>query len=480
MPRRTFPSLLVLLLCGLLPFAAQAQLHTYPSPAQTALSPLFSVTVSQGGKTAASPVYPCNVINSNVFPRKVESAAFTQFSFGGNPVEVRVRWLGDAPIDSVRVRPLSLGVRATVEGRDIHFLLDRPANVSVEVNGDIFHNLMLFACPEETWTPAKKKTGKGLIYFGPGYHELPGDTLSVPSATTVYVAGGAVVNGHICVDDASDVRILGRGIILSGRHAGLYIRRSRRVRVDGLVLTQLPVGQSDSISISNVKAISSYSWGDGLNVFASSHVNYDHVFCRTSDDCTTVYATRKGFTGNSSHISMRHSVLWADVAHPIFIGLHGNPSRPDTIQQVLYDDIDILDEHEYQIDYQGCLAINAGDDNLVRDITFRNIRIEDIRHGQLVSLRVSFNRKYCTAPGRGIENVLFHNVSYRGCPPETSIIAGYDEERPVRNVRFKNLVINGQLICDDMPEKPKWYKTSDMARIFVGEHVENISFVRSE
>lgn len=480
MTHPTPPRLLALLLCGLLPLATQARLHTYPAPPQATLSPLFSVAVAQDGHQSASPVYPCRVANSDTFPRKEETAAFTQFSFSGNPIEVHVRWLGDTPIDSVRVRPLSLGVQATVEGRDIRFRLTRPANLSVEVNGDIFHNLMLFACPEEEWVPTARKSGKGLIYFGPGYHELPGDTLSVPSSTTVYVAGGAILKGRINVDDATDVRILGRGIVLSGRHAGLSIRRSRRVRVDGLVLTQLPVGQSDSVAISNVKTISSYGWGDGLNVFASSHVDYDHVFCRTSDDCTTVYATRNGFTGGSSHIAMRHSVLWADVAHPIFIGLHGNPSRPDTIQQVLYDDIDILDQHEDQIDYQGCLAINAGDDNLVRDITFRDIRIENLRRGQLVSLRVSFNRKYCAAPGRGIENVLFQNVSYRGRTPDTSLIVGYDETRPVRNVRFENLVINGRLICDDMPGKPKWYKTSDMAGFFVGEHVENISFLRTE
>ena len=27
-----------------------------------------------------------------------------------------------------------------------------------------------------------------------------------------------------------------------------------------------------------------------------------------------------------------------------------------------------------------------------------------------------------------------------------------------------------------MPEKPKWYKTGDMARIFVGEHTEEVTF----
>jgi hypothetical protein len=29
---------------------------------------------------------------------------------------------------------------------------------------------------------------------------------------------------------------------------------------------------------------------------------------------------------------------------------------------------------------------------------------------------------------------------------------------------------------DEMPSKPKWYKTSDMANIFVGEHVEGVEF----
>lgn len=61
-----------------------------------------------------------------------------------------------------------------------------------------------------------------------------------------------------------------------------------------------------------------------------------------------------------------------------------------------------------------------------------------------------------------------------------SIIAGYDETRKVKNIRFEDLTINGQRIYDTMPEKPKWYKTSDFANIFVGEHVEGISFAEGK
>ena len=49
------------------------------------------------------------------------------------------------------------------------------------------------------------------------------------------------------------------------------------------------------------------------------------MFCRNSDDCTTAYATRKGFSGSTRNVRMRNSTLWADVAHPIFIGMPAGP-----------------------------------------------------------------------------------------------------------------------------------------------------------
>ena len=33
-----------------------------------------------------------------------------------------------------------------------------------------------------------------------------------------------------------------------------------------------------------------------------------------------------------------------------------------------------------------------------------------------------------------------------------------------------------QKIADDMPGKPKWYKTSDFANMFIGEHVSDVTF----
>ncbi len=262
----------------------------------------------------------------------------------------------------------------------------------------------------------------------------------------------------------------------------MYVKRSKNIKAEGIIVTQIPVGGSDSVDIKNVKSISSYGWGDGMNVFASDNVHYDGVFCRNSDDCSTVYATRKGFVGGCKNIRMENSTLWADVAHPIMIGLHGSateigPDAPsDTIQNITYRNIDILDQQEKQLDYQGCFGISCGDNNIVRDLTFDDIRVEDFRQGQLINIRIFFNKKYCAAPGRCVENVLFKDIVYNGGHSELSIIAGYDETRKVSGITFDNLVINGVKISDDMPGKPKWYKTGDMARIFIGEHVENVVF----
>ena len=143
-----------------------------------------------------------------------------------------------------------------------------------------------------------------------------------------------------------------------------------------------------------------------------------------------------------------------------------------------YDNLDIICQSEPQVDYQGCLAINCGDGNLVKNVLFDNIRIEQIYQGSLFHVKVVWNSKYCTAAGAGIEDVLFRNIRYYGTQPNLSVIAGYDESHKVCNVRFEGLKINGRVISDDMPGKPGWYVTSDFVPMYVGSHVEGLQFLK--
>ncbi len=464
-------------ICVLTGTVTGAKVEVAGAPQGISLNNDFIVKVRPEGKSkwVLVPTYLVKVDEVRETKHHVEHASMATFDFS-EKVEIEVTY-NKGKIDSARVRPLSYDIPFTIEGNTLQFSLEKPANLSVEVNGDIFHNLHLFANPLDTFKVDKKNPD--LIYFGPGIHRFEGGEFRIPSGKTVYVAGGAVMMGRMLIENVHDVKLLGRGIIDPSVKMGIRIANSRNVYVEGLMATQCATGGSDSVTIRNVKVISYFGWGDGMNVFSSRNVLFDRVFCRTSDDCTTVYGTRLGFEGPSSNITMQNSTLWADVAHPIFIGIHGNVNKPEILENLNYVNIDILDHKEKQLNYQGCLAINAGDENLIRNVRFEDIRIENFRQGQLVNLRIFFNEKYCKAPGRGIENVVFKNVSYTGNRAEISVIEGYDAQRKVRNIRFENLRINGQIISDDMPGKPKWYHTGDMARIYVGPHVEGVSFLNT-
>jgi hypothetical protein len=473
MKTKTILTILLICMINSQVYAVHRTLTTYPAPQGAELNDEFSVNVRQGnGQWQLSPSYLVKVDKLTGTNHIVTSSSVSSFDFNG-VVEVKVAY-NKGEIKTARIRPLSYGITPRIEGNSLFFTLKKSCNISVEVNGDIYHNIQIFANPIET--AIFKKSTKDVIYFGAGIHSCKGEGWKIPSGKTVYVAGGAVLKNRLIIDSVNNVKVLGRGIIDYSVKEGIQIRHSRNISVDGLLMTQIPIGNSTHVKISNVKVISYYGWGDGMNVFACNDVNYDHVFCRTSDDCTTVYATRKGFVGGASNIRMRDAVLWADVAHPIFIGLHGNPEHPDTIQNLRYTDIDILEQNEPQIDYQGCMAIGAGDNNVVRDIIFDSIRVENIRNGQLINIRTTFNKKYCGAPGRHISNISFNNISYNGEKPNISIISAFDAQHPIDSIHFRNFNINGNIISDDMNNKPKFYKTSDMCNMYIGENVNNVTF----
>lgn len=415
---------------------------------------------------------------------KVSEISYCFFDFTGD-VFVKVI-TKNKKYKTARIRPDYRGTIANIQNDStVQFLLFQPENVSVEFDGKITDNLLVFTSKptisKEDAEKAAKTQGRAFRYYPAGMYTE--ETIKVPSNTTVYLDGGSYFSGTFAIEDAENVSILGRGIARPEKgYEGCHVYRSKNVLIDGLVLNTCPIGESQQITLHDVRSISHPQWGDGLNVFGgSSDILYDRVFCRNSDDCTTAYATRKGFNGSVRNVRMTNSTLWADVAHPVFIGLHGaaagpNPELCDTVENLRYENIDIICQAEPQIDYQGCLAINCGDNNLVRNVTFDNIRIEGIRQGCITQVKVGWNQKYCKAPGLGIEDITFRNIRYYGEQPYMSVINGYNEERKVKNITFEGLKINGQSIYDDMPGKPKWYQTADYVPMFVGNHVEGLTF----
>jgi len=457
-------------------------IYTYAAPEGAPLKHDYEVYIQPRGKKEWTKIdtYMAKVnapIGDN--KHKVSEISYCFFDFTGD-VFVKVI-TKNKKFKTARIRPDYRGTIANVQNDStVQFLLFQPENVSVEFDGNITDNLLVFTSKptisKEDAEKAAKAQGRTFRYYAPGLYTE--ETIKVPSNTTIYLDGGSYFLGTFAIEDAENVSILGRGIARPEKgYEGCHVYRSKNVLIDGLILNTCPIGKSSQVTLHDVRSISHPQWGDGLNVFGGcSDILYDRVFCRNSDDCTTAYATRKGFNGSVRNVRMTNSTLWADVAHPIFIGLHGNPEVGDSIVGLTYDNIDIICQSEPQVDYQGCLAINCGDGNFVKDVTFENIRIEQIHQGSILQVKVGWNQKYCTAAGGGVENITFRNIRYYGNQPNMSVITGYDAQHKVKNVTFEGLKINGQQIYDDMPGKPKWYQTADYVPMFVGSHVENLKF----
>lgn len=399
----------------------------------------------------------------------VQTASMVSFDFSGK-VEIQVR-KNNGTVNSVQIRPLSYGIVPEVNSQVITFSLDQPRKLSLEVNGDKLQNLHIFA--NSILKEKPNPDDPNVIYFGPGIHQpkdLPGDVFHITSGKTVFIDGGAVVKAKFLVDSANDVKIIGHGIVFQPER-GVEIRHSQNVTVDGPIFINpkhytIYGGQTTGLTVRNIKSFSTQGWSDGIDLMSCSDVLIDNVFMRNSDDCIAIYGHRWQFFGSARNFQIKNSTLWADIAHTINIGLHGNAEAGgDTIENITFSNIDILEHDEDDRNCQGCMSICPSDNNLVRNIIFEDIRVEDFQEGQLFNIRVLNDKKYSNASGRGVEHVLFKNIQYNGNGANPSIIHGYSKDRLVKDIQFKGVKINGKLI-----------ESADDGDIRIGEHADGIKF----
>lgn len=469
------------------------RLVTYEAPRGAVLRDDYEVKVRvPNGEWQQAAVYEVRVDMHNV-----REASMVYFDMEG-AVEVSVTCRRQELKEAV-IRPLSYAVPFRLERDTILLTLDRPRKLSIECNGDRFGNLHLFANPIETDAPnfddpnvaairpgihrlpdlLKKVSSADILYFMPGMHYLEETLLPIPSGKTVYIAGGAVFVGSLVCDHVQDVAIRGRGLLyLADFHRfsafrGIRIVFSKNISVDGITIVDPPhysifIGKSQGISIRNFKSFSTRGWSDGIDMMASEGIDIDDVFMRNSDDCIAVYGSRWDFYGDARDVTVRNSVLWADVAHAIMVGTHGNHQKNgDTIEALRFENIDILEHHEPQPNYWGAMAINAGDGNTVRSVVFESIRVEEIEQGQLFDVRVVHNKDYNPMPGQRIEQVVFRNIHYAGGSANPSRIYGFDNERITTGLIFDNLWIGDEQV-----------DTINHPALDVNEYARNITFIK--
>jgi polygalacturonase len=341
------------------------------------------------------------------------------------------------------------------------------------------HNLHIFTNGPETFVPNLADTN--LIYYGPGFHEITKDDkyFYLNSNKHLHIAGGAVLKTTIWIEDAQNVTISGHGILDAslvtsdewGRTT-VEIEDSKNIYVKDIIIVKKTLKdnnfhlvRAENVHIDNVKIIASTNWSDGVHMLCSKGLYVNNVFFHTSDDCIAIYASRGSELGSTRDVFVTNSTFWNDRAHPMFIGAHGNPNGQDTIRNILFQNIQVIESYEHINRYQGILAINSGENNVIHKVRFDNITIEDFRNNQLFNFKVFLNTDYMKVPGKSVYDIEISNVTYTGSGELTSQISGYDATRTVDGIYFRNVILNGKRI-----------KSASEGNINIGNYATNICF----
>lgn len=432
-----------LVLCA----TARSATRVYPAPAGEGLSRRFTVMVD--GQNAPVYVARSTIIAAVASPGTTQSgeAAFASFDIS---VSVTVTVTVAGGVEAAKILPSSSSITPAISGNRVSFTISQPSQLTLEVNGDGMNSLHLFANPMEIKVP--HAGDPNVIYFGPGVHII--SPLQVGSGKTVYVAGGAVIYGKLGPTqtegpviwlNGSNITLRGRGIIdgslfgQANRAGNLVKVTGNNIRVEGVVLRNssnwnLPIIQSQRVTIENVKILGSRENSDGIDITNSQDVTVSDGFIRTFDDLVVVKTLFQGT--DSSDITVKHMVLWNEIAHALSIGAEVRAK----VENVHFSDCDII--HDKGREW--LLEVINSDSGTVSQVAFDNIRIAESR--RLVSLWIG-KTKWSTDADRGhIEDVIFRNIQ-SAAPEDTADavdFAGADEQHAVRDVQILNVTVGGK------------------------------------
>jgi hypothetical protein len=497
-----------LVLLALMPLALDGEIISYAFPPEFPTSDHYEVTA---GTTPVSAL-------------RTERGSFLSFGMSG-PVELSVK-VAKAP-KQVVVRPLSAGIVAEVKGDTFTFRLPGPMNLSVEVDGDLDHPLLVFANPELPKPP--DRADPKVKFFEAGKIHEAGEII-LKDGETLYLEGGAVVHGLVRAKNASHVKVCGPGILDAGprkRKINMLVLRECRDAVleDFIILDPLGwtmhLSGSENVRLSNTRVIGWRANSDGLDIEYSKKVRIDGCFWRTNDDCIAVKALYPpGVQGVPfeeminpetlgkhavprivgdvvGDITITNCVLWNDSGGQGFeIGFE---LRVDTIRGITFRDCDII-----HVRGGGAFTIHNGDRARIEDLLLEDVRIEDA--DRLVDFHVglSIYSDDCPLPyrrsnpqrkappkehrpeeannpyqwfvpaeedlpafeaNRGlVRNVVVRNVKVLAPLRRGSILNGFSRAHGISNISFVGLEIDGREIG-----------SAEQADMYLN-HVEGLTF----
>jgi len=384
------------------------------------------------------------------------------------------------------VRPLSKKIEPAVYGGEITFTIPSCGGYTVELDGT--HNaLHIFIDAPVNYAVSKENCS---YYYGPGVHS-PG-LITLNSGETVYIDEGAVVFGSIAAKDASNIKILGRGILdnshnreeilfsasgdgstdtqNSRRSNTIELRSCKNIFVEGItvrnsLLYNFAVHDCEDGVIENVKTIGCWRYNsDGIDLHNCERFRVSDCFLRTYDDSLCAKGNR-GAREVCRDITFERCTVWSDWGMALEIGAD---TCADRMYNIVFRDCDIIHLVDNALDVQN---VDYGD---VYEVLFEDIRVEygkDIQQPRiqkndeeiysykedsdylprLMMIRIYKHHEYSTScpDGRNVRgqahDILFKNISVfseSGNMPK-SLFKGFDEEHRVRNIAIDGLFLNG-------------------------------------
>lgn len=388
-----------------------------------------------------------------IFPKPYNSVSVMEYVMFRLEGRTELVIESDIKIDSAVIRPLSAGIPFELRDGKIYVYLDRPAKLSVEINGSSDNNIMIFAHEEEYCVP---DDAEHLIMIKKG-HRYTGTLTVEKDNTAVYLEEGAVLHGNIRAEGCNGLRVCGTGRICMERYTyemrkdharSLDVIGCRNVVIDGIIIDDsndwsLRINGCDDVLIKNVKIFGCRGNSDGIDVCGSRNVTVSDIFTRVWDDSFVVKALG---TGNAENITFRNSVLWNDFARPMEVGVE---LRADKVRNIKFENIDVIHSSTgYPI-----MGIHHGDHAEVSDIIFNDIRIEDTPGAQLFDIRIADSVWNRDDRMGNIRDIMFSNIKYKGAENNDVMLSdprieGFDREHDVRNINFHNIEIKGRSVRD--------------------------------
>ncbi len=418
-----------------------SQVKTYPAVKDLIQSKLYSVKVNNQDIWTERYVSNLDIGKlpdwfSEPYVRKPQEQHIASFSGSGR---LKVSVMVDVTVANVRIRPVSRNIKPKIENNQITFNWEGPGQLVVEVND--LPPLYLFADPDEENKPFSDDPN--VTWFGPGVHR-PG-YIEMKDNQTVYIAAGAVVYGGIRAMGASNLKVIGRGI-LDGNYEHrqmVQIEDSRNILFEGVTVRN---GQGWTNTLINcrdveynyVKVLGFGPSSDGINPTGSQRVRITNCFLRNTDDCVAIKALNYDQPVKDIYVANNIMIGFA-YADGVTIGFETNA---ESVSNVIVRDCDILlARGGSRVDGHSGFSIICDGPAVIHNILYENIRVEKSEL-KLFELNITDGTLYGVDPPGHIRDIILRNVEWFHEGPV--IIHGFSENNLVQNVAFENCIVAGK------------------------------------